>query len=64
MVHPKTGGMSVSSSPKDLPPHRKPPEFGGTGKDPVWKMNTSDLGPDLDYVPNKLGMEQFNPENL
>lgn len=22
--------------------HRKPPEFGGTGKDPVWGINTDD----------------------
>ena len=42
MVHSETGGMPVSPSPDDLSTHRKPPEFGGTGKNPVWEINTDD----------------------
>lgn len=37
---------------KYLLPHRRPPEFGGTGKDPVWAISTDNLGPDLVYVPD------------
>ncbi|WP_427108125.1 RHS repeat domain-containing protein [Lysinibacillus xylanilyticus] len=60
-VHPRTGGVSVSPSPQDLPTHRKPPEFGGTGKDPIWKMNTSNLGSDLVHVPDKPGHGTIQP---
>ncbi|MCH1624636.1 hypothetical protein [Fredinandcohnia quinoae] len=54
-VHPKTVGISVSPSTQDLPTHLKYPEFGGTGKDPIWKMNANNLGSDLVHVPDKLG---------
>lgn len=37
-------GMSTSpDDPKNLPPHRRPPEFGGTGKDPVWEADSGSL---------------------
>ncbi|PNH99634.1 hypothetical protein C1O25_16260 [Vibrio diazotrophicus] len=47
-------GMSVSPMPIDnLPRHRRPPEFGGTGKDPIWGLHTIHLGTlDLKYVPD------------
>jgi hypothetical protein len=52
-VRPDTGGMSVAPhDPRNLPRHRLPPEFGGTGKDPVWSIRASDLGPDLQYRPD------------
>ncbi|WP_277751459.1 RHS repeat domain-containing protein, partial [Pectobacterium polonicum] len=51
-VHPNSGGVSVSPNTDGLPNHRKPPEFGGTGKDPVWELDTSDLGKDLKHVPD------------
>lgn len=44
------GCMSVSPSIEGLPEHRKPVEYGGTGKDPVWVMDSDNLGPDLKYV--------------
>lgn len=50
MVHPNTGGMSVSPRIADLLAHRRLSEFGGTGKDPVWRTNINDLGPELVYV--------------
>ncbi len=45
---PKKGLSTAKGHPKNLPAHRKPPEFGGTGKDPVWaidesKVNNEDL---------------------
>ncbi|MGS0688321.1 SpvB/TcaC N-terminal domain-containing protein [Nakamurella sp. GG22] len=49
-VKPGTGGMSVSpDTPANLPPHRRPPELGGTGKDPVWKIEESELGTELRF---------------
>ena len=52
MVHPNIGGISTSPSPYDLPEHRRPAAYGGTGKDPVWSIDINDLGPDLKYVPD------------
>ncbi|WP_305417850.1 hypothetical protein [Photobacterium leiognathi] len=38
---------------ENLPRHRRPPEFGGTGKDPIWGLQTIHLGTlDLKYVPD------------
>ena len=61
VVHPGTGGISVSPSVVDLPPHRRPPEFGGNGKDSVWTTNTNDLGLDLEHVPDKPGHGIIQP---
>ena len=53
LVQPGTGGLSVApDDPMNLPRMRRPREFGGTGKDPVWGMNTNDLGSDLVYRPD------------
>jgi hypothetical protein len=52
-VDPGMGGMSVS--PDDLmhlPDHRRPPEHGGTGRDPVWVIDEVDLGAGLVYRPD------------
>ena len=52
-VEPDMGGISVSpDSPDNLPPYRRPPEFGGTGKDPIWELNTDDLPYELVYRPD------------
>lgn len=54
-VHPGTGGMSVvPDSPTHLPRHRRPPEFGGTGKDPAWRIQEEHLGPSLRYIPDDV----------
>ena len=43
-VEPGTGGMSVAlDTHENLPHHRRPPEFGGWGQDPVWQIEESDL---------------------
>lgn len=45
--------MSISpDDPQNLPEHRRPPEFGGTGKDPVWGIGELDLGDLLAYRPD------------
>ena len=53
LVRPGTGGMSVSpGSAKNLPSHRRPPELGGTGKDPVYRIELKDLPKGLTYRPD------------
>jgi len=50
-VLPNTGGMSVApDSPLNLPRHRRPINFGGTGKDPVWGFNTANLPLGLRFI--------------
>ncbi len=50
LVMPDQGGMSVA--PDDamhLLKHRRPSSLGGTGQDPVWYIEGSELGPDLRF---------------
>ena len=44
-------GMSVAPSAGKLPIHRRNKEWGGTGKDPVWRIAENDIlnSHDLDY---------------
>jgi hypothetical protein len=52
-VLPETGGMSVSPPPpENLPEHRRPDEYGGIGRDPVWELNIDYLPPELAYRPD------------
>jgi hypothetical protein len=43
-------GMSVSLSIEGLPPFRKPAEFGGTGCDPLWQIDATQLPSDLEAI--------------
>jgi hypothetical protein len=53
LVHPGDGGLSVSpGDPLSLPPYRRPPELHGVGRDPVWVLDTRDLGPALAFRPD------------
>ncbi|BAY14692.1 hypothetical protein NIES21_04500 [Anabaenopsis circularis NIES-21] len=45
-----TKGMSVSLSIEALPAFRKPQQFGGTGKDPLWQIDDSDITGDLQAI--------------
>jgi hypothetical protein len=46
--------MSVApDTPLNLPRHRRPPDYDGTGKDPVWGIREGELGPHLRYVPDE-----------
>lgn len=41
LVAPRTGGMSaVAGSPRELPAHRRPAEYDGVGRDPVFALPT------------------------
>ncbi len=52
-VLPETGGVSVSPPPPEsLPEHRRPGEYGGIGRDPVWELDTDELPPELAYRPD------------
>ncbi len=52
-VFPQTKGMSVSPPPpSNLAEHRRPEEYGGTGDDPVWELDTDDLQALLAYRPD------------
>ncbi len=45
IVQPGQGGLSVSpDDPRNLPAFRRPPEFQGVGKDPVWAIAEAELG--------------------
>lgn len=52
-VTPGTGGMSVSPDAiSNLPPHRRPPIHGGTGKDPVFRISRASLPTVLSFRPD------------
>ena len=56
MVRPGTGGMSVNESPTGMPEFRRPPSFGGSGKNlNMYCISSCDLGPGLQYVPDVSG---------
>lgn len=45
--------MSVSPPPpQNLQKHRRPPEYSGTGRDPIWEMETDELPDGLIYRPD------------
>jgi hypothetical protein len=49
------GGMSVApDSAMNLPAHRRPPDYGGTGKDPIWELDVVELGSELVYREDPL----------
>ena len=53
-VNPGEGMSAAPNNPANLGKNRRPPQLnGGTGKDPVWEIDTDDLGPNLVYVQDK-----------
>jgi len=49
-VRPNTGGMSVAPDrPQNLHRLRRPPRYGGSGKDPLWVLDLDNLGGDLHF---------------
>jgi hypothetical protein len=53
LVRSGDGGLSVAyDNPRNLPPHRRPPEHGGTGSDPCWELSSAQLTEGLEYRPD------------
>ncbi|MEK7216127.1 MAG: hypothetical protein AAB289_11070 [Chloroflexota bacterium] len=51
IVNPGEGMSAAPNDPANLGKNRRPPQLnGGTGKDPVWEIDTGDLGPKLQYI--------------
>lgn len=49
-VQPQAGGMSVAvGRPENLHPLRRPPAYGGSGKDPVWYLSADQIGGELQF---------------
>ena len=50
-MNPGEGMSAAPHDPANLPRNRRPRQVnGGTGKDPVWEIDTKDLGPQLQDV--------------
>ncbi|MEM6255089.1 MAG: hypothetical protein AAF821_19405 [Cyanobacteria bacterium P01_D01_bin.156] len=49
-----TKGMSTSLSIEGLPAFRKPKAFGGTGRDPLWRIDSKYINGDLEAVQDSL----------
>jgi hypothetical protein len=45
-----TKGISTALSIESLPAFRKPAVFGGVGRDPLWQIEDSQIGSDLEAV--------------
>jgi hypothetical protein len=45
-----TKGMSTSISIESLPAFRRPPAFGGMGRDPLWQIEDNKIGGELEAV--------------
>jgi hypothetical protein len=53
LVQPLSGGLSVSPDTiANLPQHRRPPAHGGTGKDPVFVIDSRLVPEPLSYRPD------------
>lgn len=53
LIGPGDRGLSVTpDDPFLLPDFRRPDEWGGDGKDPVWVIDTADLPAELSYRPD------------
>lgn len=62
IVRPGTGGMSVNDSPTGMPEFRRPPSFGGSGKDlNMYCISSCDIGPGLRYAPDAGGHGFLEP---
>ena len=64
LVRPKSGGMSVNESPTGMPAFRRPPSFGGSGKDlRMYCIRECDIPPGLRYTPESGGHGFFEPSD-
>ena len=62
IVNPGKGGISaVPHDPRNLETHRRPAEFGGDGRDPVWTIDPSALPAGLTYRATSTTHGQIEP---
>ena len=55
-------GMSVApNDPANLIRHRRPAAFGGTGKEPVWIIDETELPPELRFRQDAAGHGLVEP---
>lgn len=55
VILPNQGGMSVApDNPLHLLRHRRPQNLGGSGVDPVWSLESDELGSDLQFRQDRL----------
>jgi hypothetical protein len=47
----------------NLPRHLRPASLGGTGRDPVWYIETDDLGADLAFRQDSTSHGLIEPEH-
>src|SRR5437868_1722949 len=53
-VSPGEGMSAAPENPTNLPKNRRPPQLlGGIGKDPVWEIDSDELGPALEFFQDK-----------
>ena len=54
IVNPDEGMSAAPNDPANLPKNRRPGQLNrGAGRDPVWEMETDELGPELDYAQDR-----------
>jgi len=63
VVQPDAGGMSMApDDPANLAENRRPPQVnGGVGKDPVWMIESNDLGPELRFNQDQASHGTIEP---
>ena len=55
---------AAPDDPANLSKNRRPPQVnGGIGKDPVWEIDTNDLGPELQFNRDKPTHGLIEPAN-
>lgn len=68
IIQPGNGGLSTApDDPMNLMPFRRPLVLRGSGKDPVWEIDTNDLGSELQYrqdSPTHVLIEPARPMTL
>jgi hypothetical protein len=62
-LFPGGGGLSVApDDPMSLEKHRRPASLGGTGRDPVWYIDTAEVGGDLQFRQDRPGHGLLEPQ--
>lgn len=64
-VSPGFGGLSVApGDPANLPRHRRPNSLGGTGKDPLWTIDSEILGSSLQFRQDQPAHGMIEPSDV